>query len=127
MSRTMLRTLCAPLLLAACAAFAQAPNNESEQKAAIEAADKVKVEGPASVALRDQGTLKLPAGYVYVPVPAAAQLLQAMGNRTDERLVGVIAPSGPDNWFVVIRFVKDGYVKDDDAKDWNANDLLKSL
>jgi uncharacterized membrane-anchored protein len=77
--------------------------------------------------LRDQGTLKLPAGYVYVPVPAAAQLLQAMGNRTDERLVGVIAPSGPDNWFVVIRHVKEGYVKDDDAKDWNASDLLKSL
>ena len=28
---------------------------------------------------------------------------------------------------VTVRFEKSGYVKDDDAKDWNADDLLKSL
>lgn len=27
----------------------------------------------------------------------------------------------------VVKFVKEGYIKDDDAKDWNADDLLKSL
>jgi uncharacterized membrane-anchored protein len=28
---------------------------------------------------------------------------------------------------VVIRYIKEGYIKDDDAKNWNADDLLKNL
>jgi len=27
----------------------------------------------------------------------------------------------------VIRYIKEGYIKDDDAKNWNADDLLKNL
>ena len=27
----------------------------------------------------------------------------------------------------VIRYIKEGYIKDDDAKDWNADDLLKNI
>lgn len=122
-----LRALAATLLFAAGAAIAQSPNHEAEQKAAFEAADKAKVVGPASVSLRDQATMKLPEGYLYIPMPAAAQVMQAMGNRTDERLVGIVFPAANEPWFVAIKFVKEGYVKDDDARDWKPDDLLQSL
>lgn len=122
-----LRALAATLLIAAGAAIAQSPNHEAEQKAAFEAADKAKVVGPANVSLRDQATMKLPEGYLYIPMPAAAQVMQAMGNRTDERLVGIVFPAANEPWFVAIKFVKEGYVKDDDARDWKPDDLLQSL
>jgi uncharacterized membrane-anchored protein len=64
---------------------------------------------------------------VWVPTPAAAQLMRSMGNRTDDTFVGVVFPADDADWMAVVKFVKEGYIKDDDAKDWNADDLLKSL
>jgi uncharacterized membrane-anchored protein len=53
-------------------------------------------------------------------------LLNAMGNPgQDPRLLGLVFPKGESEWFVTLRFEKSGYVKDDDARDWNADDLLK--
>ncbi len=50
-----------------------------------------------------------------------------MGNPgKDPRLQGLVFPVERDSWFMTIRFESSGYVKDDDAKDWNADDLLKS-
>ncbi|CAA2110082.1 DUF2167 domain-containing protein [Variovorax paradoxus] len=100
---------------------------EAEQEAAFKAAKAVQKAGPADIALRDQAHLKLPEGYVWVPTPAAAQLMRAMGNRTDDTFVGAIFPADDADWMAVVKFVKEGYIKDDDAKDWNADDLLKSL
>lgn len=121
------RALAALLLLASAVAQAQSPNNEAEAKAAVEAARKVQVAGPAEVKLRDQAVLKLPAGYVYVPQPEAGQLLQAMGNRPGDSLIGTVFPAGDEPWFAVLRYINEGHIKDDDAKDWNADDLLKTL
>jgi uncharacterized membrane-anchored protein len=113
---------------AAPAAPAASPNAlEAEQAAAFKAAEAAQVVGPANIALRDQAHLKLPDGYVWVPTPAAAQLMQAMGNRTDETFVGAIFPANDADWMATVRFVKEGYIKDDDAKDWDADDLLQSL
>ncbi|MFH0129172.1 DUF2167 domain-containing protein [Variovorax sp. VaC1] len=100
---------------------------EAEQEAATKAAKAVQKIGPAEIALRDQAHLHLPAGYVWVPTPAAAQLMRSMGNRTDDTFMGVIFPADDADWMAVVKFVKEGYIKDDDAKDWNADDLLKSL
>lgn len=120
-----------PLLLALVAfgAAAQLPDKtEAEIQAAVEAAQKVQTTGPADVKLRDLATLKLPAGKVYVPVPEAARLMRSMGNTVDASLIGVVFPeSDKENWMVVIEYVQEGHIKDDDAKDWNADDLLKSL
>ncbi|HEY0823016.1 MAG TPA: DUF2167 domain-containing protein [Ramlibacter sp.] len=127
MTPSILRALGAALLLAAGAAFGQSAAHDAEQKAAFEAADKAKIVGPATVALRDQASLKLPEGYLYIPTPAATQVMQAMGNRSDPRLVGVVFPAANDPWFVAIKFVQEGYVKDDDARDWKPDDLLDSL
>lgn len=121
------RAFGALLLLAFTTAWAQSPDNEAEVKAAFEAARKVHVEGPAEVKLKDQAVLKLPAGYVYIPQPEAGQLLQAMGNRPGDSLLGTVFPAGEGQWFAVLRYISEGHIKDDDAKDWNADDLLKSL
>jgi len=37
----------------------------------------------------------------------------------------VISPDA--DWFIVMRFTKSGYIKDDDAKEWNVGDLLKGM
>src|SRR5205085_5770547 len=127
MTRTILRALAAACAWALIAAPAHAAGNEAEMKAAFEAADKVKVVGPASVSLRDQAMLKLPAGNIYIPMPQAGRLMQAMGNRRDERLLGIVLPQSDFGWFVAIKFIQEGFVQDNDAKDWKADELLKSL
>ena len=100
---------------------------EAEQDAAFKAAKAVQKVGPVDITLRDQAHLHLPSGYVWVPTPAAAQLMRSMGNRTDDTFIGAIFPADDADWMAVVKFVKEGYIKDDDAKDWNADDLLKSL
>lgn len=64
---------------------AQTPtrDQEAEMKAATEAAKVVAKEGPADIALKDQATLKLPEGYVFIPQPEADRMLKAMGNGSD--------------------------------------------
>ncbi|PZP93812.1 MAG: DUF2167 domain-containing protein [Variovorax paradoxus] len=100
---------------------------QAELAAAYKAAQDTHQAGPAAIALRNQAHLQLPAGYLWIPQPAAGQLMQAMGNRTDDSLIGTIYPAGEGEWFVVVKFVNEGYIKDDDAKDWNADELLTSL
>ena len=122
----------APVLLASSfwAQAAGAPDAaglEAERAAAYQAVQVAQQPGPADVALRDQAHLKLPEGYLWVPQPAAGQLMQAMGNRVDDSFVGAVFPASDADWFAVVKFVREGYIKDDDAKDWNADDLLNSL
>ncbi len=109
------------------AAYA-APAAESDMEAAIRSMKSSQVEGPAEIKLRDQATLKLPAGYVWVPEPAAGEMMRAMGNHPDEREMGLIFPKAEDqSWMIVADYEASGYIKDDDAKDWNVDDLFKSL
>jgi len=102
---------------------------EAEREKAWAAVLAAQQLGPADIPLRDQGQLHLPKGYLWVPVPAAAQLMRAMGNIMDDGFMGLIFPAGDDDqdWLAAVTFFKEGYIKDDDAKDWNADDLLKSL
>ncbi|HET8693110.1 MAG TPA: DUF2167 domain-containing protein [Aquabacterium sp.] len=101
---------------------------ESDMDAAIRSVKASQVIGPAEIPLRDQATLKLPAGYVWVPEPAAGQMMRAMGNHPDERELGLVFPQAEDQgWMVVADYEAAGYIKDDDAKDWNVDDLFKSL
>lgn len=128
MSKSPWRALVAAcLIVAAAGASAQNATLEAERRAAGEAAQKTQVLGPADVPLGQQAVLKLPTGFVFVPAPAAAQLLRSMGNPAGDNLMGLVVPASEDHWMAVIRFVAEGYVKDDDAKEWNADDLLKGL
>ena len=81
----------------------------------------------ASIAVSNQAHLQLPAGYNWVPLPAARQVMESLGNRVDDSFVGLVFPARGGGWLASVRFIKEGYIKDDDAKEWNAEDLLKSL
>jgi uncharacterized membrane-anchored protein len=81
------------------------------------------------VKLADQATLKLPEGFVYVPPAEGKRIMTAMGNRVGTGFLGLVFPSEDPNanWFVVMGYVDSGYIRDDDAKDWNADELLTNL
>jgi len=118
----------AAALLAAAAAQAQG-KADAEIEAAFEAAKQTAVHGPSEVKLADQATLKLPEGFVYVPPAEGKRIMTAMGNRVGAGLLGLVFPGDdPDaNWFVVMSYVDSGYIRDDDAKDWDADELLANL
>jgi uncharacterized membrane-anchored protein len=133
MNESLRRIACATLLtLAALGVQAQGASAAAaadEARAVIlREVERVKVVGPAEIALKDQARLALPAARLWVPQPAAGKILQAMGNRPGERLLGLVYPlADSEDWIVVAEYEPAGYVKDDDARDWNADDLLKSL
>ena len=112
------------------AAHAQAPSpadGQAEIDRAWQAASDSAQPGPASIKLRDQALLKLPADYVWIPEPAASQLMRAMGNHPDSRQLGLIFPTGQAGWLVVAEYEPSGYIKDDDARDWKVDEMFQSL
>lgn len=103
---------------------ADAPGSELQQASAIAMA--AAQHGPREIQLGSQALLKLPAYYAYIPAAEASGLMTAMGNHTDSNFHGLIIGEKL-NGFVSVRFDPAGFIKDDDAKDWNADELLKNL
>lgn len=102
--------------------------HQADMAAAIQSVDATQVKGPADIKLRDQALLKLPAGYIWVPEPAASQLMKAMGNHPDARELGLIFPAREgESWMIVADYEASGYIKDDEAKNWDVDALFKSL
>ena len=118
----------------ACAALLAGPvqaeteeARRAELQAAGLAAQAAQVVGPSAVKLGEQAVLKLPQGYIWIPEPAAGRLMRAMGNSVDSRLLGLVFPASDAEWLVVAQYEPSGYVKDDDARDWNVDELFQSL
>lgn len=123
--------------------FGQAPmacadEPSTEQDASNPAAEKVKalwqdataamMHGPSRVTFHDQAELNLPSGYAFVPKKESAALMHAMGNRTGDDFIGLIFPESAErSWMVSIAYEDAGYIKDDDAKQWDADELLQNL
>jgi uncharacterized membrane-anchored protein len=100
----------------------------NELEAAFQEAGAAIQKGPANVPIAGQAMLQLPSGYNFVPAEPARNLLEAMGNPGNESVQGMIFPSGDDaQWFIVVSFNPAGYIKDDDAKDWKADDILAEI
>jgi len=108
------------------AARAASGGVEAELEAASAAVKSAQVQGPEEIALGTQAHLSLPTGYAYVPPEAGARLLQAMGNHTGPGFMGLVFGEGMQG-FVTIGFEDAGYVRDDDARDWDADELLQNL
>lgn len=113
------------------AAFSQTAPLTAEQrqeavKNAVEAAKKVAIQGPAVQPFLDQAAFSVEKGFVFVPRDEAAGLMRAWGNVVGPNFVGLVLAPNAD-WVATVNFVKDGYVKDDDAKNWNADDLFDHL
>jgi uncharacterized membrane-anchored protein len=118
------------LMLCMCAAASVQggeTDRQTEAQAAFSDADKAKTRGPAEIALVDQGSLKLPQGFVYIPAKEGARLLTAMGNRPGDGLLGLIFPEGKDDWLIVLQLQKSGFIKDEEAKDWKVDELLANI
>jgi len=119
------------VLLAAATTATAAPTAEERQaeyRAAAQAAFKASTAGPADIALADQAVLKLPAGMRFIPHSEADGLMVAMGNTASERTLGLVTPAGDEgDWLVLAEFQPAGYIKEDDAKDWNVDELFKQL
>lgn len=126
MQQWIVRGLLALVCLGHTGLWAQAMSNEEREKVWAEA-QAASTTGPASIVLVNQATLALPANHVFVPQPQATKVMHAMGNPgSDDSLQGLIFPKGDGGWFMTVRYQGSGYVKDDEAKEWDADDLLKS-
>jgi uncharacterized membrane-anchored protein len=101
---------------------------QAEMESAVTQANAVTKHGPDRIVVKDQAVLNLPAQFGFIPAAESARLLKAMGNRPGDDLLGIITPEQEGaEWFMVVRYVAAGYIRDEDAKDWNADDLLKSI
>lgn len=109
------------------AAHAQDAEPADAGAAVWQAASDAMIHGPQNIELRDQARIALPEGYGFVPAAEGAAVMELMGNRTDERFIGLIFPTSEAAWFITMDYEPAGYIKDDDAKDWDADELLDSL
>lgn len=83
---------------------------------------------PQDVTLGAQATLTLPNGYQFLGQQEAIRLLRATGNVPSGNELAIVASTDKDSdWFVVIRFVDAGYVKDDEAENWKADEMLTAI
>ena len=105
-----------------------APSPEEQQKV-WDDVGRVALKGPVDVPLKDQAVLHLPAGEVFVPQPQADRLRNLMGNPgSDPEMQGIIMSRDPkSSWFMPVRFEPAGYIKDDDAKSWDADKMLQDF
>ena len=108
---------------------AHAVPSEAEQRKVWDDVAAVARKGPVDVPLLDEAVLHVPEGEVFVPQPQADRLLNMFGNPgSNPEMPGLIVPQDPKaNWFMPVRFHKAGYIKDDDAKSWDADEMLKSF
>jgi uncharacterized membrane-anchored protein len=78
------------------------------------------------VKLADQAVLKLPEGFYFVPKEPAARFMYSLGNTIGDEFLGLVLGEEMAG-FITIDFFKSGYIKDDDAKNWDTDELLENL
>jgi len=104
------------------------PKSAETTKKALAAAVQAATLGPAEIRLLDQATLKLPNHYMYIPTREGKDLMRALGNSMSAKFVGLVMPTNQDDlWIISIEYTKSGYIKDNDAKNWNSDQLLQGL
>lgn len=84
--------------------------------------------GPGEAKLGDQALLKLPEGYRFLGGQDTQRLLKQMGNFPSGSELGLITGTEEgEQWFMVVRYIDAGYVKDDEAANWDADALMTSI
>ena len=125
---TMTAASVATVMLGLASAATAAPTQEEARKVWDDVAQAAK-KGPVDVPLLDEAVLHVPAGEIFIPQPQADRLLNLMGNPgSNPEMPGMLYPTDPKaNWFMPVSFHKVGYIKDDDAKSWDVDEMLKNL
>ncbi len=111
------------------AGAAYAATSEAEAQKVWDDVGQAAKKGPVDVPLMDQAVLHVPAGEIFVPQPQADRLMNLIGNPgSNPEMPGLVMPRDPKaHWFMTVSFQKAGYIKDDDAKSWDAEEMLKSI
>lgn len=128
MRRLLLTSLLCLTLGTALAETSAPPQLNAAQFVASLAFKDGKIVLPGSIA-----TLDLPAGFRYLdPKDAERVLVDGWGNPPGASSLGMIVPANVsplsrEGWGVVITYVKDGHVKDDDADAIKYDKLLKDM
>lgn len=76
--------------------------------------------------LGSRADVKIPEGFRFLGGPDASRLVEAMGNLTSRRELGLIG-TGDLTWFVVFFFDDVGYVKDDEKDALDAGKMAQAL
>jgi len=84
------------------------------------------VTGPQKVDAGHEVTIDLPAGDLFLDAQQAKRFMEQQGNLRNDDLLGVIAQP-ESSWLVTVRYVEDGYVKDDEAEKLDADEILKAI
>jgi uncharacterized membrane-anchored protein len=131
MKAILTATTLALLVASSSPGFAQdasAVMTDQQKQAIWDAANKAAIMGPSDVVLGEQAKLHLPDSMEFIPAKESADLMRMWGNGADPGLNGLVfSKSQEESWTISIRHTAEGYVKDDDAKTWNADELLQSL
>lgn len=115
---------------------ASAPSKEtvsatSSQEQTLDALFQKVVEGKTTIELGDEAILQLPENMVFLHKNEANQLAEISGNSKNPNRYGMIFPKTNDNeeptWWFDLNYEESGYIKDDDAKEWNADKMLQNL
>jgi uncharacterized membrane-anchored protein len=79
---------------------------------------------------KDLAIIELPEGYHYLQTAEARHVVEAVwGNPPDEDTLGLVLPPKVDvkDWGIIVAYANTGYIKDDDEKKINYDDVLKSM
>jgi len=83
--------------------------------------------GPASIPFKDEASLDLPDGFAFIPRDPGKKAMEELGNHVDANFLGLVVPSKPASWFMLVEYMPAGYIKDDDAQSWDADQLLSDI
>ena len=83
-------------------------------------------EGPKKIDLGHDLELDLPANMLYLDRAEGKQLMESNGNIIGDSFLGLVGQKGA-SWIVTITYWEDGYVKDDEAADLDADEILDDM
>lgn len=81
----------------------------------------------------DLATINVPAGFLFLEGKDARYILEDVwGNPEDTDILGILVPEGvnmlaAESWAIVYTYEEDGHVEDDDAEDYDYNELLEEM
>jgi uncharacterized membrane-anchored protein len=84
------------------------------------------IHGPARASLKEVAQVEVPEGYVFIDGNGLRALLKKAGEPTSGNELGLLRPTN-HSWSVIFEFSADGYVKDDEKNNLNADKILASI
>jgi uncharacterized membrane-anchored protein len=84
------------------------------------------IEGPARAKLKDVAQVEVPEGYVFIDGNGLRALLKKAGEPTSGNELGLLRPTN-HSWSVIFEFSAEGYVKDDEKNNLDADKILQEI